>query len=177
MKLLTTVAVSLLGFGKHTVAQGFMGNCTWRGANLTGTFLGMYCQDENVAVFENQWTWHDLNHCLANNNGSLAPMASGGYEGSCRDCHLLVETHRWMNLTCNCFDISDDLIPSQYDLNQVLYNHNGSLGCFDFLGNKSHCGPMCEPGYHQPAFTTPLPSNAKRTASATHRATPVVVMA
>lgn len=40
MKLLTTVAVSLLGFGKLTVAQGFMGNCTWRGANLTGTFLG-----------------------------------------------------------------------------------------------------------------------------------------
>lgn len=60
---------------------------------------------------------------------------------------------------------------------QVLYNHNGSLGCFDFLGNKSHCGPMCEPGYHQPAFTTPLPSNAKRTVSPTHRATPVVVMA
>lgn len=45
-------------------------------------------------------------------------MSSGGYEGSCRDCHLLVETHRWMNLTCNCFDISDDLIPSQYDLSK-----------------------------------------------------------
>jgi hypothetical protein len=47
---------------------------------------------------------------------------------------------------------------------QILYNHNGSLGCFDHLGNKSDCGPMCDQGYHPPAYTTPLPSNAKRTA-------------
>ncbi|KAF7520987.1 hypothetical protein G7054_g12582 [Neopestalotiopsis clavispora] len=164
MKLFNTIGVSLVALGGRAVAQGFLGNCTWRGANFTGSWLGMYCLDDNLAIFENKWTWHDMNLCVANNNGELYPYAGGNYLGSCRDCGLEATSHLWMNLTCNCFDMGGNLHPSHYDLNQILYNHNGSLGCFDHLGNKSDCGPMCDQGYHPPAYTTPLPSNAKRTA-------------
>lgn len=59
MKLFTTVAVSLLGFGKHTVAQGFMGNCTWRGANLTGTFLGSrFTQTHHLLLPSSSFTFN-----------------------------------------------------------------------------------------------------------------------
>jgi hypothetical protein len=37
-------------------AQGFVNNCTWRSANLTGSFLGMYCRDDDTAHYGYKWT-------------------------------------------------------------------------------------------------------------------------
>ncbi|KAI1872697.1 hypothetical protein JX265_005577 [Neoarthrinium moseri] len=72
MKLLSsilTLGLALLGL---VSAQGFVGNCTWRSANLTDHFLGMYCNDNDWVHFGYKWTWHDLNNCVVNNGGQLA---------------------------------------------------------------------------------------------------------
>ncbi|KAH6648559.1 hypothetical protein BKA67DRAFT_661521 [Truncatella angustata] len=165
MKMLAIVLfLALLGL---VAAQGFLGNCTWRGANLTGTFLGMYCQDDDHVHFDYKWTWHDLNRCIINNGGQLYPYETGGYAGSCRDCGIQGMGSHFFNIGCNCFDTKGDLVSSVYDLNQVLWNHDGALGCFGHEGNKTQCGPMCDPGWVPPPYSTPLPSNAKRTAEAT----------
>ncbi|KAK9771856.1 hypothetical protein AB5N19_05554 [Seiridium cardinale] len=162
MQLLTALITFLAILGR-VAGQGFLGNCTWRGANLTGTFLGMYCEDDDHAHFETKWSWHDLNVCITNNGGRLWPYNNGGYAGSCRDCSIQGMNHLMFNFSCNCFDVHSNLVTSVYDLNQILWNHDGALGCFEHEGNKTDCGPMCDPGWVPPPFTTALPPNAKRT--------------
>jgi hypothetical protein len=60
MQALATMITLFATLG-HVAAQGFLGNCTWRGANLTGTLLGMYCQDDDHVHFETQWSCTSIN--------------------------------------------------------------------------------------------------------------------
>jgi hypothetical protein len=45
-----------LALTSHVAGQGFAGTCHYLGANLTDHFLGMYCNDDNWAVFDYKWT-------------------------------------------------------------------------------------------------------------------------
>lgn len=56
MKLLAATLVCLFGVSGLVESQGFLGNCTWQSANLTGSFLGMYCNDDDIADYGYQWT-------------------------------------------------------------------------------------------------------------------------
>ncbi|KAH8675447.1 hypothetical protein BX600DRAFT_507686 [Xylariales sp. PMI_506] len=127
-------------------AQGFIHNCTWRSANLTSTYLGMYCNTDNWVDFEYTWSWFDLDFCLTNNAGTLFPYESGSYSKSCLACSFQGSDTSFV-FNCDCFNTTGDLNPSSYDLNKIIWNHNGTLGCYGYEGNSTHCGPQCDPGF------------------------------
>lgn len=56
MKLLAATLACVLGLVGLAESQGFLGNCTWQSANLTGSLLGMYCNDDDIADYGYQWT-------------------------------------------------------------------------------------------------------------------------
>lgn len=56
MNAFTTTLACLLGLVGLVQSQGFLGNCTWQSANLTGSLLGMYCNDDDWANYGYQWT-------------------------------------------------------------------------------------------------------------------------
>ncbi|KAI0136385.1 hypothetical protein BJ170DRAFT_601556 [Xylariales sp. AK1849] len=149
MKHLITVLTAGTTLLSLVSAQGFVQNCTWRSANLTDQFLGMYCNDDNWAQFGYKWTWHDLNFCMINNGGDLVPYDSGKFSDTCRDCKIKGSDEDFI-LNCNCFDTQNNLMPSSYDINRILWNHDGHLGCYDHAGNTSECGPQCDPGWTPP---------------------------
>ncbi|ORY62249.1 uncharacterized protein BCR38DRAFT_486521 [Pseudomassariella vexata] len=133
---IVTLVVTLLGLANHASAQGFVSNCTWQGANLTGSFLGMYCNDNDWAEFHYMWTWFDLGHCMLNNGGSLAAYDNGQFYGSCHDCSFR-GSNTDFQFACLCSDIDGNLKNSSYDINRIVWNHNGTLGCYGWQGNQS----------------------------------------
>ncbi|KAK7757761.1 hypothetical protein SLS62_000139 [Diatrype stigma] len=70
---IASMVLVVLGFGQQAVAQGFVSNCTWKTARMSGSFLGMYCHNDNWAHFSYGWTWFNTAYCLINNGGYLAP--------------------------------------------------------------------------------------------------------
>ncbi|KAK8082075.1 hypothetical protein PG996_000856 [Apiospora saccharicola] len=163
MKLLVTTIACLLGFLGLVESQGFLNNCTWQSANLTGSFLGMYCNDDDWADYGYQWSWFDINPCLINNGGQLIPydkqteeqkltyqppLQSGGFTTSCTHLNFTA-TNLTFALTAECSDTSDHFVPAAYD-----------LSCFEHHGNATECGPQCDPGFHviwDPARVTQAP--------------------
>ncbi|KAK7951453.1 uncharacterized protein PG986_007181 [Apiospora aurea] len=206
MKLVAATLACLLGLVGLVESQGFVNNCTWQSANLTGNFLGMYCNDDDTANDGYQWTcmlcfpflpvpsldyylpWSsdsldpgfDINPCLLNNGGQLVPYDNGNFMTSCTNLNFTA-TNITFDLTAQCSDTSGHFIPTAYDLSeyhrtlrsplaspqllqvchrslptdkssnpcldQVLWNHNGTLGCFEHQGNATECGPQCDPGF------------------------------
>ncbi|CAJ2513383.1 Uu.00g015020.m01.CDS01 [Anthostomella pinea] len=135
------IVLVALGFGQHARAQGFVGNCTWQTGLMADSFLGMYCNNDDWAHFSYQWTWFDTNLCLINNGGSLIPYDTGNYWPTCRDFSVRGSNVDYI-LSCTCYQPDGKLAPTTYDLNRVLSNQNGSLGCFGHEGNKTEAGPF-----------------------------------
>lgn len=57
MSLITIVTVALCAIGKLANAQDFVTNCTWQTGFLSGSFLGMYCNNDDWARYSYDWTW------------------------------------------------------------------------------------------------------------------------
>ncbi|KAK8138625.1 hypothetical protein PG984_002005 [Apiospora sp. TS-2023a] len=156
MKLLVTTLARLLGFLGLVESQGFINNCTWQSANLTGSFLGMYCNDDDWADYGYQWSYPLPQEQKLT---CRPPLQSGGFTTSCTNLNFTA-TNLTFALTAECSDTSDHFVPAAYDLNQVIWNHNGTLGCFEHHGNATECGPQCDPGFHviwDPASVTQAP--------------------
>ncbi|KAI1339642.1 hypothetical protein F5Y15DRAFT_80405 [Xylariaceae sp. FL0016] len=122
-------------------AQGFITNCTWQTGFMTDSLLGMYCNNDNWDDFSYDWTWFDTSLCLVNNGGLLIPYESGNYFPSCKDCIVQGSDVNFI-LACTCFQPTGEYAPAAYDLNRVIYNENGTLGCFGHVGNKTEIGPF-----------------------------------
>ncbi|KAK8114652.1 uncharacterized protein PG998_000853 [Apiospora kogelbergensis] len=147
MNVFTSILACFLGLLGLVQAQGFVGNCTWQSANLTGSYLGMYCNDDDWTDYSYQWTWLDLDPCFTNNGGHLIPYDNGNFTTSCNSLNYTA-TDISFALTAMCSDTSNHFVPTAVDLNTVLWNHNGTLGCFDHAGNATECGPMCDPDWN-----------------------------
>ncbi|KAI1075108.1 hypothetical protein F5B20DRAFT_585683 [Whalleya microplaca] len=117
-----TVALAVVGAGKLADAQDFITNCTWQAGILSGSFLGMYCNNDDWEHFYYDWT-------------------CGGYRTSCQDCAVRGSSVDYF-LTCDCLNTANQVTSTSYDLNRAIWNHNGSLGCFDHIGNKTRDGPF-----------------------------------
>ncbi|ROW11179.1 hypothetical protein VMCG_01154 [Cytospora schulzeri] len=126
------------------------------------TDLGVYCNADPIS------SRIDLNLCIGNSAGTLVPSASGTYASSCAGCnitwsHVLetpytttflvipstttvsLFTPRWDDLYLSCSGCNNGagttVVPSELDLNQVLINKHGSLGCFNFSGPTQETRP------------------------------------
>ncbi|KAK6841938.1 hypothetical protein PG987_002798 [Apiospora arundinis] len=148
MHAFTTTLACLLGLVGLVQSQGFLGNCTWQSANLTGSLLGMYCNDDDWANYGYQWTWLELNPCFGNNGGNLIPYDNGNFTTSCNTLNFTASNTSFA-LTAMCSDPTDHFVPAMAELNTVLWNHNGTLGCFEHHGNATECGPQCDPDFVQ----------------------------
>ncbi|KAK0730532.1 hypothetical protein B0H67DRAFT_476245 [Lasiosphaeris hirsuta] len=118
---------------------GFASFCAYPGANLTGQWLGVFCQNDNSAIFGYNYSWLNLDLCVGNNAGQLANFEYGNYSASCRDCSI-VSSHS-LYLVCSCTNMQGQLQNSSVDLNTTLFVSDGAASCFNYFGNKSWTGP------------------------------------
>lgn len=143
MSLITIVTVALCAIGKLANAQDFVTNCTWQTGFLSGSFLGMYCNNDDWARYSYDWTWLDTQGCLINNGGELYPLSrsGGSYWDTCGNCSVRGSDYDFL-IGCECLGPGGIFVPTTYDLNRIIWNHDGILGCFDHLGNKTELGPF-----------------------------------
>ncbi|GAW26738.1 hypothetical protein SAMD00023353_4600740 [Rosellinia necatrix] len=76
-----------------------------------------------------------------NDGGRLAAHDRGDYWRSCKGCTVRASKAEFL-LNCTCLLSGLRLTTATYDLNKVIWNHNGYLGCFGHFGNKSERGPF-----------------------------------
>ncbi|OTA52556.1 hypothetical protein K449DRAFT_470445 [Hypoxylon sp. EC38] len=145
----TTITVALGTVSQLANAQGLVYNCTWQTGFMVDSFLGMYCNNDNWDEYSYDWTWLDTSPCLTNSGGNLYPYNRhvaflyilGNYWSTCGNCSVF-GTNVTFFMTCDCLNAHGQFGPASYDLNQVVYNHDGVLGCFEHLGNKTEMGPF-----------------------------------
>ncbi|EPE07847.1 hypothetical protein F503_00569 [Ophiostoma piceae UAMH 11346] len=144
-------------------ALPLVGSCNVQTAQLSSShWLGMYCSNANVASFAYNWTWIDLDWCLANRAGHLAGRRNGKFHASCTRCSTHLRPTRLpspsepgsesaeasftdghtLDLQCACLDAQGRGVSTAIDLNHVLVDVNGALGCYGRLGNKTLAGPL-----------------------------------
>ncbi|KAB5580542.1 hypothetical protein GE09DRAFT_1082626 [Coniochaeta sp. 2T2.1] len=121
----------------------FVGSCAYPGLKFVDTNLGMYCLNDETALFGYNWTWIDLNKCLTNSDGKLFPSSFGGYANSCNNCS--VSTNAGAHLACDCLtQPGKDRTSTSIDLNTLIYNTGGAMGCCDTMGTKTWKGPQAD---------------------------------
>ncbi|KAI0899315.1 hypothetical protein F4806DRAFT_452244 [Annulohypoxylon nitens] len=141
MSMAAFVTIALGFAGQLANSQGLVTNCTWQTGLLVDSFLGMYCNNNDWADYSYDWTWLDTNACLANSGGDLYPYGSGNYWSTCDNCSIHKSNVTFL-LTCDCLNANSQFSPATYDLNLLIWNHDGILGCFDHIGNKTEKGPF-----------------------------------
>ncbi|RYP25162.1 hypothetical protein DL765_000043 [Monosporascus sp. GIB2] len=83
----------------------------------------------------------DTAYCVINNGGVLAPYYNGNYRPTCVDCFFDGSDTAFL-LTCICYNVDGTVTLASTDLNKLIWNHNGSLGCYNHVGNYTEVGPM-----------------------------------
>ncbi|KAI2628333.1 hypothetical protein GGS21DRAFT_238707 [Xylaria nigripes] len=141
MKALIAAGLVVLAAGPGANAQGFLTNCTWQTAMLVDSYLGTYCHNNNWQAYSYDWSWFDISNCLINYGGQLVAYDSGNYWQTCKGCTIFTSSVNFL-MTCTCMQSRVSLTTSTYDLNQVIWNHDGYLGCFEHFGNRSERGPF-----------------------------------
>ncbi|KAI1819911.1 hypothetical protein F4861DRAFT_525202 [Xylaria intraflava] len=141
MKPFTTAAFAALAVSPGAYAQNFITNCSWQTAMLVDGYLGAYCNNDNWLTYSYDWSWFDTSNCLMNYNGQLVSYEGGNYSDTCKGCSVS-RSHADFVLNCYCLQPGFTLGTATYDLNQIIWNHNGFLGCFEQFGNKSERGPF-----------------------------------
>ncbi|AEO65824.1 uncharacterized protein THITE_152679 [Thermothielavioides terrestris NRRL 8126] len=90
--------------------------CGYGGGRLTeGRWLGAYCRNNQVEVYNYTYTWIDLNLCVANNDGQLIAYNNGNYTSSCGNCTVFVQS-KTLFLNCICWNSAKHYTNSSLDL-------------------------------------------------------------
>ncbi|KXJ91997.1 hypothetical protein Micbo1qcDRAFT_175007 [Microdochium bolleyi] len=143
--LLLLVLLSMAPSSRLVAAQGgFMTNCSWQDAQFD-TQLGlleMYCNNDDWVIFDYDWSTLNTSLCFGNNGGELIPREEGGYFKSCELCDVdkgITKTQYL--LTCHCWGTEGQFKETTIDLNETIWNHDGTLGCFSQSGEKAEERP------------------------------------
>ncbi|KAM0329977.1 hypothetical protein ACHAQA_004146 [Verticillium albo-atrum] len=132
------VVVALVGGATATSDGSFVKSCLWNACKFRNNhILGTYCNTDNTDIFDYDWTQIDLGKCVGNNGGSLVSYENGKYQGTCEKCKLTNDHNDGTQfLDCRCWTIDGARRKTRLDLDKVLYNDNGTLGCHEHLGSK-----------------------------------------
>ncbi|GAW12296.1 hypothetical protein ANO14919_016600 [Xylariales sp. No.14919] len=133
--------IAALSVGPIAQAQSFLSNCTWQTAMLVDSYLGAYCNNDNWEIYSYDWTWFDTSYCLVNSGGQLVPQSRGDYSRTCKGCSVRASKTEFI-ISCTCLLPSYKVATTTYDLNKVIWNHDGFLGCFEHFGNRTLRGPF-----------------------------------
>ncbi|KAM0631686.1 hypothetical protein ACHAPW_005329 [Verticillium nonalfalfae] len=81
----------------------------------------------------------DLSKCVGNNGGTLVASENGRFHDSCETCKLTnIYKDGTQYLACRCHRAGEKggTHKTKIDLDKVLYNNNGTLGCHGHEGSK-----------------------------------------
>ncbi|KAI0115555.1 Cyanovirin-N [Nemania sp. FL0031] len=76
-------------------------------------------------------TMLDLSYCLMNSNGHLVATINGHFERSCESCKLTGANATVLSCSCRMFGKNAPLQATEIDLEGVVQNRDGRLGCWD----------------------------------------------
>ncbi|KAI1814620.1 hypothetical protein GGS20DRAFT_401209 [Poronia punctata] len=141
MKFTISAALVALAVSSCARAQGFISNCTWQTAMLVDSYLGAYCNNNNWQIYSYDWTWFDISNCLMNSGGKLAAHESGNYWRSCKGCTIHPSPVDFI-LKCTCLSSPPAITTAIFDLNTIIWNHDGFLGCFERFGTRTERAPF-----------------------------------
>ncbi|KAI0020340.1 Cyanovirin-N [Xylariomycetidae sp. FL0641] len=72
----------------------------------------------------------DLSLCYMNKNGHLVPVINGGFERSCRDCHLTGTNHTIFACDCRKFGKNAPWQYTEVDTEKLIVPIDGLLSCW-----------------------------------------------
>lgn len=129
--LLLGVGLGLSLWTGHVAGQGFWHNCTrwtlgWEAGTVYRRFMVAECGDGGKRT---KASFLPLNDCITNSEGKMVAMKNGGVADSCSLCETAGST-----LKCQCGRSYGGPVLSTIDLNTVIKNVDGILGCYDYLG-------------------------------------------
>lgn len=163
MKLFTVVTVLLMATGPAD-ASGFARTCkSWKVQGDGNSVLRACCLDARGYYKISEI---HLKHCLANLVG-LVKKREGNFHRSCHSCR--VQSKPDSVFTCRCFietenadwyetsfnnlvsvcNVDDVIFASFADgmiQNNIIFNRDGKVGCFDFVGGDKGTDSNCR-GY------------------------------
>ncbi|KAI0449440.1 Cyanovirin-N [Xylaria acuta] len=76
-------------------------------------------------------TMLDLSYCLMNSHGHLIATINGHFERSCKNCHLTGANETVLSCGCRMFGKNAPYQDTEVDLDDVVDNRDGRLGCWD----------------------------------------------
>ncbi|KAI0148757.1 CVNH domain-containing protein [Xylariaceae sp. FL1272] len=133
MQLLATLVASIatctsvfaLPQPKNDLSDSFQNTChNWE---LQGdAWFGAWCVDEKGLT---RLSVINLNHCIANDFGTLVSRRDGDFASSCNKLSVQGDT----TFTAHCNNASG-WSNGQIKLSDVLSNRDGNLACFDYAG-------------------------------------------
>ncbi|KAM0287707.1 hypothetical protein ACHAQH_000238 [Verticillium albo-atrum] len=137
------IGMSVLAFVASIVTASdgsFVKTCLWNACKFRNNhILGTYCNNDKKDTFGYDWTQIDLGKCVGNNGGTLIDHEDGKFQSSCEKCKL-TNNHddgtQFLVCKCHTTDENGGMRRTKLDLDKVLYNDNGTLGCHDHLGSK-----------------------------------------
>ncbi|KAK9773780.1 putative Cyanovirin-N domain-containing protein [Seiridium cardinale] len=112
-------------------AQGFYESCyqSWSlGYHHSANFLVASCPGSDGA---NHTGAIDLQDCLTNTEGVLKASRLGSAFHSCNSCSASTTN---ATITCQCQNSTNRYLTTELDLDTVITNKDGIVGCFDFPG-------------------------------------------
>ncbi|KAF3001029.1 hypothetical protein E8E14_005765 [Neopestalotiopsis sp. 37M] len=135
-------AVILTSSASVALGQGFYNSCfqTWElGYHHSNNFVVAKCSSTSTSpnstnvIAGNTTSAIDLLDCLKNTEGVLQPGRLGHAFYTCQDCTASLTD---ATISCQCRNSHNDFLPTSLDLDTVITNNNGILGCFDLPGIK-----------------------------------------
>ncbi|KAL5611826.1 hypothetical protein BROUX41_000599 [Berkeleyomyces rouxiae] len=135
------ILVAAQGNGK-----GFARSCVWQNVQIrNGDTIGTFCNNNNPNYYDYDYSQLPLRHCYGNQQGKLVAVQEGGFINSCHDCITKRDdTLKSALLTCTCSTSAGKLYRTTVDLNDLVYNDNGRLSCYNFRGSKERDMPRDE---------------------------------
>ncbi|TLD20541.1 hypothetical protein PspLS_08405 [Pyricularia sp. CBS 133598] len=127
---------------------GFTKTCFLGGASLDDKkYLATTCTNDKYEIYGFDYSALNLDWCLTNDGGRLAFASDGKFSGSCHECKFDKNSDKG-RFSCKCSDRSGELKDeSHVELDDVVYNRNGAMGCYDHVANKSRCRTCKEPRF------------------------------
>ncbi|KAF3358092.1 hypothetical protein VdG1_02869 [Verticillium dahliae VDG1] len=134
------VVLAWVGSSAGASDGSFVKTCVWDACKFRNNrILGTYCNNDKTEIFDYDWTQIDLSKCVGNNGGTLVASENGRFHSSCEKCKLTnsyKDGTQYLACRCHRADEKGGTRKTKIDLDKVLYNHNGTLGCHGHEGSK-----------------------------------------
>ncbi|KAI0019635.1 hypothetical protein F4780DRAFT_436031 [Xylariomycetidae sp. FL0641] len=82
----------------------------------------------------------DLNSCYGNFDGEVAPAPNGRFGDSCHSCKQKRDNKAVISCTCATMDSDEPAKETFFNTNDLIWNHDGTIQCFETQGQSCYPG-------------------------------------